>query len=136
MAYQEIIQLILIGVIGLFGVLLGLIAKNILQHRKIYSFRSQDRVWDHWKSQVYGLILFILGFIGFTVLFFGYIFISHPEYFGAGLTLDILLQDPLENIIFIIFSFSGLVVAILGMFISINAIRNFIHNIEIERERT
>ena len=136
MTPQELIQLILIGIIGLFGILLGLMTKNILQHRKIYSFRSEDRVWDHWKSQVYGLLLFILGFIGFTVFFFGYIFISHPEYFGIGLTLNILLQDPLENIVFVILSFLGLVVAIFGMFISINAISNFIHNIEIEREKT
>ncbi|MHA1379781.1 MAG: hypothetical protein ACTSRG_15530 [Candidatus Helarchaeota archaeon] len=130
MPYQEIIQAVLLGIILSFVILLILITRNILQHRHIYNFRTDDTMWDHWKSQVFGLILFVVGFISFTVLFFGYIYVSHPELFGLGLTLNILIQDPLQYFIYVLNSFLGLIVAILGMILSNQSMGKFIKNIE------
>lgn len=130
MGYQEIITSLILIIIVAFLILLILITKNIMQHRKIYSFRTDDKVWDHWKSQVFGLILFIFGFMSFTICFFGYIFISHPEFFGFGITWIIITQDPLENVGYIINAFLGLGVSIAGMILSIRSIGQFIKNIE------
>ena len=130
MEAQQIATLLLGTIILFFVVLITLIAKNILQHRKIYSFRSEDKVWDHWKSQVFGLTLFILGFLFFIICFFGYIYLSNPEFFGVGLNLTILIQNPLDQIHYIINIFLGFGIAIAGTIVSITSINKFIKNIE------
>ncbi|MFX1450427.1 MAG: hypothetical protein ACFFCM_06280 [Promethearchaeota archaeon] len=130
MEVQQINVMLLGLIILMFATLLVLITKNILQHRKIYSFRTDDNVWDHWKSQVYGLSLFIIGFVLFVFCFFAYVYLSHPEFFGIGITLTMLITSPFEQFIFVINSFIGFIIAIIGMIKSIISIREFISNIE------
>ncbi|NVM03828.1 MAG: hypothetical protein HWN67_15970 [Candidatus Helarchaeota archaeon] len=127
---QQITVLLLGLIIFIFAILLILITKNILQHRKIYSFRSDDRVWDHWGSQVYGLSLFIIGFVFFVFCFFAYVYLSNPAFFGIGFSLDIFIRNPFEQPIFLINTFIGFSIAIIGMIKSIISIREFIKNIE------
>ncbi len=127
---QQVTVLMLGAIILIFVVLLSLITKNILQHRKIYSFRTDDKVWDHWGSQVYGLSLFIIGFVLFVFCFFGYVYLSNPAFFGMGFSLDIFIRNPFEQPIFIINTFIGFGIAIIGMIKSIISIREFIRNIE------
>jgi len=127
---QEISMIFNVIIVGLFSILLVLVLYNILQHRRIYAFRTDDELWKPWSSQVYGLTFFIIGFMAFTISLFSYIFISHPEFFGIGLSLIILLRNPLENLGLFILSLIGLGIANFGMLQSILGIRDFINNIK------
>ena len=130
METQQINVFLLGLIILMFAILLILITKNILQHRKIYAFRTDDKVWDHWKSQVYGLSLFIIGFVFFVFSFFGYVYLANPEFFGIGISLTMLIRSPFEQFWFVINSFIGFAIAIIGMIRSIKSISEFITSIE------
>ncbi|MHA1298855.1 MAG: hypothetical protein ACTSO9_05365 [Candidatus Helarchaeota archaeon] len=130
MDIQQNIIIFLGTIILLFVILLGLITLNILKHRQIYSFRSEDRVWDHWKSQVFGLIFFNIGFVAFTFVFFGYVFLVHPEFFGMGINLMMFINNPFKYFYIIILALIGFGVSIIGLIINLNAISQFISKIK------
>jgi len=119
----------------MFFVLLILMLINVLQNRKIYSFRSDDELWSGWGSQVFGTLILIIGFLGFIVGFTTYEFLTHPEFLGIGYSnlkvlLDMIIRNPLRGFPLLIFALVGFIIASLGMSLSIIGINRFIKNIE------
>lgn len=134
MSNQEILNLLIFSILATLLILFFLIIKNISQHRKIYSFRTKDKVWDHWKPQQFGLILFIIGFVSYICCLIVYICISHPEFlysfFGIGVNWVIIMQNPLQYILFVINTILGFGISIAGMILSVISFGQFIRNIE------
>ncbi|MFX0139644.1 MAG: hypothetical protein ACFFDN_38750 [Candidatus Hodarchaeota archaeon] len=131
---QDILNLLIFSILAILATLFLLIIKNISQHRKIYSFRSKDEVWDHWRPQQFGLILFIIGFTSYIFTLIIYICISHPEFFysffGIGINWVIIMQNPLQHTLFVINTSIGFGISIAGMILSIISLGQFIKNIE------
>ena len=135
MNFLEFLAIILFLMVILFFVLLVLMLINILQNRKIYAFRADEKLWAGWGSQVFGTLIFVFGFLGFIFGFLLYEALSHPEFIGLGLSniiviIQTIIRDPLKAFPMLIYALIGFGIAIFGMGLSIIGIKRFIKNIE------
>lgn len=145
-------KFIIVGLIGIGLVLMFLIFTSMRQNWRIYSFRSENKIWDDWKSQIWGLFFFVFGLSIFILFFLGYILTVHPELLNLGFDLMVFIRGNFSyiNLFLIAFFefgitlpgqsdvliigmgifFAGLAITTFGMGLSVISIKKFTKNIE------